>query len=92
MFADTDSLIYEFKTEDVHEDFSEDEEMFDFSNYSRKSRYYDDSNKLIVGKIKDETDGVALEEFFGLKPKISEHKKANGVNKNVFEKKLPVNT
>ena len=32
--------------------------MFDFSNNSPKSKYYDDSNKLVVGKMKDETDGV----------------------------------
>ena len=27
---------YEIKTEDVYEDFSNDKEMFDFSNYSTK--------------------------------------------------------
>ena len=32
LFTDTDSLMYEMKTEDVHEDFSNDKEMFDFSN------------------------------------------------------------
>ena len=26
--------------------------------------------KLVAGKIKEETAGVAIEEFFGLKPKI----------------------
>ena len=41
--------------------------------------------------MKDETAGVAIEEFVGLKPKMylylvddnSEHKKTKGVNKNV---------
>ena len=33
LFTDTDSLIYEMKTEDVYEDFSKNKEMFDFSNY-----------------------------------------------------------
>ena len=28
--------------------------MFDFSNYSSKSNFYDDSNKLVIGKMKDE--------------------------------------
>ena len=28
------------------------------------------SNKLEVGKMKDETAGVAIEEFVGLKPKM----------------------
>ena len=43
LFTDTDSLIYEIKTEDVYEYFSKDKEMFDFSNYATKSRFYDDS-------------------------------------------------
>ena len=42
--------------------------MFDFSNYSAKSMYYDDSKKLVFGKRKDETGNVAIEEFLGLKP------------------------
>ena len=46
--------MYEIKTEDIYDDFSKDIEMFDFSNYSAKSKYYDDSNKLVVGKMKDE--------------------------------------
>ena len=28
--------------------------MFDFSNYSSESKYYDDSNKLVAGNIKYE--------------------------------------
>ena len=34
--------------------------MFDFSNCSTKSKYYDDSNKLVVGEMKDEAGSVAL--------------------------------
>ena len=29
--------MYEIKTEDVYEEFSNDKQMFDFSNYSAKS-------------------------------------------------------
>ena len=37
LFTDTDNLMYEIKTKDVYEDFSNDKEMFDFfSNYSMK--------------------------------------------------------
>ena len=43
--------------------------MFDFSNYSTKSKYYDNSNKLVVCNMKDETAGFAIEEFVGLKQK-----------------------
>ena len=31
LFTETDSLIYEIKTEHVYKDFSKDKEMFDFS-------------------------------------------------------------
>ena len=65
--------------------------MFNFSNYSADSKYYDDSNKLVTGKKKDETAGVAIRKCVGLKPKMyyflvgdsSEHKRTKGVNKNV---------
>ena len=67
LFTDTDSLMYEIKTGDIYEDFSNNKEMFDFSNYSTKSKYYDNSNNLVIGKIKDETAGVAIEEFVRLK-------------------------
>ena len=32
--------------------------MFSFSNYSTKSKYYNNSNKLVIGKIKDENGDV----------------------------------
>ena len=44
--------MYEIKTEDFYKDFNYDKEMFDFSNYSTKSKYYNNSNKSVVGKIK----------------------------------------
>ena len=50
-------------TVDIYEDFSSNKEMFGFSNYSTKSKYYDNSNKLEIGKMKDETVGIAIEEF-----------------------------
>ena len=55
--------------QDVYQDFSIDKEMFDLSNYSTKSKY-DNSNKLVVGKMKDETAGVVIEHFVNLKPKM----------------------
>ena len=75
--------MYEIKTEDVYEDFSNDKEMFDFSNYSTKSKYYGNYYKLVVHKVKDGTAGVAIEEFIALNLEMysylvddnSEHKK-----------------
>ena len=93
LFANSDSLIYEIKTEDVYKNFSDDREMFNLSSYLIKSKYYDNSNKLVLGKMKDETAGVVIEEFVGLEQKIyshligdnSEHNKTKGVNRNIVE-------
>ena len=81
--------MYEIKTEDFYENFSSHKEMFDFSNYLTKSKHFDDSNKLVIGKMKDKTAGAATEEYVGLKSKMcsflvdnSEHKKAKDMNRN----------
>ena len=60
LFTDTDSLMYEIKTEGVYQDFSSNKEIFHFSNFLTKSKYYDNSTKLVIGKTKDETGGVAI--------------------------------
>ena len=39
LFTDTDSLMYEIKTKNVYEDFSNGKEMFDVSNYSKVQKY-----------------------------------------------------
>ena len=44
--------------------------MFDLSNYSATSKYCNDSNALVVGKMKDEIGGVVIEEFVGLTPNM----------------------
>ena len=62
--AETDILMYEIKIEDVYEDFSNDKETFDFSNYSTQSKYYNSKKKkkkkIVVDKMKGETAGVPI--------------------------------
>ena len=68
--------------------------MLDFSNYLTKSKCNDDSNKLVLGKMKVETCGVTIEEFVKFKPKMysflvgtnSEHKKVKSGSRYVVEK------
>ena len=69
LLTDADTLMYEIKTEDAYDNFSRDKEIIDFSNYSTKSKYYD-SNKLVMGKMKDQTADTATKEFVRLKPKM----------------------
>ena len=56
--------------------------LFDFSNYSAKSKYYDSSNTLVIVKVKDKTGGLAIEEFVVLKPKMYSFLVENNEHKN----------
>ena len=86
-FTGTDSLVYEIKGCNVYDQCYKDKHLFDFSVYNKNSIYFDDSNKKVLGKMKDEFNGDKIDEFVGLKSKmyslISDNKemnKAKGVN------------
>ena len=55
LLTDTDSLMCKIEAENVYEDFSKSKELFDFSDDPKDSKYYNNANTLVVGKIKDET-------------------------------------
>ena len=75
LFTDTDSLTYEIKSENVYEEFYMWEDLFDFSNYSKDSKFFDNANKNVIGKMKDEYGGVFIDEFVRLKSKMYSIKK-----------------
>ena len=52
--------------------------MFDFSNYLKDSNFFDDTNKKVIGKIKDEYGGVIIDQFIRLKSKMHSIKKIEG--------------
>ena len=70
MFTDTYSLVYEIKTEDVYEDFYQDKNLFDFSDYPLNSKFFDPVNKRVIAKMKDEFKGIIISEFVRLKSKM----------------------
>ena len=53
LFTDTDSLVYEIKTEDIYEDFYQDKNLFGFSDHPLDSKFFDPVNKKVTGKMKD---------------------------------------
>ena len=67
LFTDTDSLVYEIKTEDVYEDFYRDKHLFDFSDIPLNSKFFDPVNEKVTDKMKDEFKGKIIREFVGLK-------------------------
>ena len=52
--------------------------LFDFSNFSKDSKVFDETYKKVIGKMKDEFDRVIVEEFIGLKSKTYSMKKIDG--------------
>jgi len=95
MMTDTDSLLYYIKTEDLYRDMLEDKHLFDFSNYVKKHLLYDNTNAKKPGLFKDETGGVPIKQFVGLRSKMyslkygdAEQKRAKGVVKYVVQKEL----
>ena len=78
-YMDTDSLIYNIKTEDFYEDIVDDvEEMFDTSGYDKKDTrpLPIGKNKKVIGLMKDELGGAIMTEFVALRPKLYSYKKA----------------
>ena len=56
--------------------------MFDFSNYLKDSKFSDETNKKVIGKMKDEFDGVNVTEFVGLKSRMYSMEKNYGKEYN----------
>ena len=99
LFTDTDSLMYQIKTDDFYKDISYDiQTKFDTSDYppDHPSGIPTGVNKKVIGMFKDEVAGKQITHFVGLRPKLysfkieeeSEVRKCKGIKKNVIKKKL----
>ena len=70
--------------------------MFVFSDYSLNSKIFDQTNKKVIGKMKDEFRRKIISEFVGLRSKMyslisvddKEVTKAKGVNKKIRHKEF----
>ena len=95
LFTDTDSLCYEITTDDFYQDMLDNNEQFDLSDM-KQEQFKNLENKKVVGKFKDETQGIPICEFIGLRSKMysikldddSEKKTAKGIVRNVIKKHL----
>ena len=75
LFTDTNSLAYEIKSKNVYEEFFKWKILFNFSNYWKDSKFFNDANKNVIGIKKDEMGGVIIVEFIELKSKVYAIKK-----------------
>ena len=91
MFTDTESLVYEIKTKYVYGDSYQGKNLFDLSDFPVNSKFFDETNKKVISKMKDEFKGRIICEFFGLKSTMhslitaedKEVVKAKGINKKI---------
>ena len=99
LFTDTDSLMYQIKTDDFYKDISYDiQTKFDTSDYppDHESGIPTGVNKKVIGMFKDEVAGKQITHFVGLRPKLysfkvedeKDLKKCKGIKKNVVKKSI----
>ena len=69
LMTDTDSLVYEVKTNDIYEDMNMMSDYFDMSEYPKDSKYHNSKNKKVIGKFKDEVYNDYISEFIGIRSK-----------------------
>ncbi|GFU36917.1 uncharacterized protein NPIL_174171 [Nephila pilipes] len=84
MYTDTDSFIYEIKTDDFYSDMKDDLNLYDTSDYDKNNVYnLPLVNKKVIGKMKDENKGNIMTEYVGLKSKMYAYKTNNKIEKRL---------
>ena len=78
-YMDTDSLMYQIKTEDFYADIADDvPTRFDTSGYNPDRPLPVGLNKKVIGLMKDELGGAIMTEFVALRPKLYSYRKLDG--------------
>ena len=65
------------------ENFFKRKHLFDFSNYPKDSKFFDQTNKKVIVKMKDVSEGKIIDEFVGLKSKMYSVKNIDGKESNI---------
>jgi hypothetical protein len=95
LYTDTDSLLLEINTDNIYEDMYSQHNLYDTSDYPKDHKLYCTDNKKVLGKFKDECNGIVINEFVGLRPKMysilignNQINKAKGISKPIVVKEL----
>jgi hypothetical protein len=108
LFTDTDSLCYEFTGIDMYREMQKYKDYFDLSNFSpdfklkkwskatQDRQLFDNTNKKVIGKFKDESPISPIIEFCGLRAKMysmltdnaQTTQKAKGIQKSAIKRDL----
>ena len=96
LFTDTDSLMYEIKTDNLYNDMQTDLTLYDTSNYPKDHSLFSKERSKQLGCMKDESGGRIIGEFVGLRSKMysyayvsgEQQKRAKGIKANVIAQEL----
>jgi hypothetical protein len=92
-------LCYHVECEDIYKDIEANTNKYDLGGYSKDHFLYDTTNDKVIGKFKDETNGLPIAEFVGLRSKMyafkyaidgkmKEKKTAKGIKKYVVKRDI----
>jgi len=62
LYTDTDSLLLEIETDDVYKDIETNKNLYDTSNYPKEHQLHSNTNRKVLGKMKDECAGTPIAE------------------------------
>ncbi len=82
LFTDTDSLCYHIRKQDIFKIMKENKEYFDLSDYPKDHELYDETNKKVIGKLKNESI-KQITEFVGLRAKLYAYSVEDGKEKHL---------
>ena len=97
VYTDTDSFVFHTKANDIYEDLNTIKKELDFSDYPKEHKCYDDNNKKVLGKFKDELKSKIITGFIALRPKCyaysvygdeKEYKKCKGTAKGTVRRRM----
>ena len=83
LYTDTDSFIFKITTQNLYDDFAEPQfrDILDNCDYPKDHPLYSEHNKKVLGKIKDETNGLPIRDFVALKAKMHAFRVGNETEK-----------
>ena len=92
IYSDTDSFVYNIQHPDIYKWIKNNSKHFDLSD---DKFIKDDTNKKVLGKFKDELEGMPMKYFTALNPKVycfecgdASVRKCKGVSKAVVKKEI----
>ena len=82
-FTDTGNLTYQIKSEDAYEEFLSRSICLNSVTIHKIQKFFALTNKKVIEKMKDASEGKINNEFVGLKSKMYSMKNVDGTESNI---------